>query len=463
MPKILVVDDEATITTQLEERLTSFGYEVVGCASSGEEAVKMSRILQPDIVLMDIVMPGAMDGIEAAERVKNEQDIPVVFLTAYGDERYINRAKKVEPFGYIVKPFQENELRANIELALYNKKISSKLKDSEERWRSLVESINEGIILGDESGRIFFWNRGAENIFGYSPAEAIGRPLSFIVSEGFRQELQQEVDGFLSGKKSTLGPEKGETIGLRKDWSKFPLEISLIPWKARDNRLVICVVRDITERRRMVSGIEASLKEKEAQVNEIKKMVKDGLHVVYSLLEFQLDFLRGEQSLKETEEERKRMKSMARIREKIESLKATEEINFALYLKNLAHRLFQSFEVDPDTIRLEMEVDDIFLDIKTAIPCGLIASELISNALKYAFPGEKTGEISIGLYKDKGRRVTMVIRDNGVGFPLDLDYRSPDSVGLQIVNDLVNQLKGELRLDRRRGTEFKFVFEKRKD
>ena len=104
--KILIVDDEAYVSTQLEERLTSMGYDVVGMASSGEAAIDMAKSLHPDLVLMDIVMPGKLDGIAAAEIIKEEQDIPVIFVTAYAEDQFIERAKHVEPFGYIVKPFQ---------------------------------------------------------------------------------------------------------------------------------------------------------------------------------------------------------------------------------------------------------------------------------------------------------------------------------------------------------------------
>ncbi|MFA6810490.1 MAG: response regulator, partial [Desulfoplanes sp.] len=121
--KILVVDDEAIIATQLEEKLAFFGYDVVGRAGNGEKAIAMSRDLRPDLILMDIVMPGDIDGIGAAEIIKEKYNIPVVFLTAYTSEMYVRRAKKLDPLGFVVKPFQDNQLRATIEIAIYKKKI----------------------------------------------------------------------------------------------------------------------------------------------------------------------------------------------------------------------------------------------------------------------------------------------------------------------------------------------------
>ena len=126
MHKILVVDDEAYIATMVEEQLTSMGYDVVGTTSSGQKSVEMSRKLRPELVLMDIVMPGMLDGIDASQIIKQELDIPIVFLTAYADDKFIERAKNIEPLGYIVKPFQKRELKAVIEVALVKKAVEKK-------------------------------------------------------------------------------------------------------------------------------------------------------------------------------------------------------------------------------------------------------------------------------------------------------------------------------------------------
>src|SRR4030042_6000904 len=129
MSKILVVDDEAIITMQLEERLSSIGYTISGMAASGEEAVEKARRLLPDIVLMDIVMPGKMNGIEAAKKITEELDIPVVFVTSYADDAIIEKAKHVRPYGYIVKPFNELVIKATVEVALFRKTSEQKERD----------------------------------------------------------------------------------------------------------------------------------------------------------------------------------------------------------------------------------------------------------------------------------------------------------------------------------------------
>ncbi|MDD1661341.1 MAG: response regulator [Methanomicrobiales archaeon] len=128
MSKILVVDDEAIITMQLEERLSALGYEVAGMAASGEDSIEKARRLTPDIVLMDIVMPGKMNGIEAAKQITEEMGIPVIFVTSYADDAIIEKAKAARPYGYIVKPFNELEIKAAIEIALFRKESEQKIE-----------------------------------------------------------------------------------------------------------------------------------------------------------------------------------------------------------------------------------------------------------------------------------------------------------------------------------------------
>jgi CheY-like chemotaxis protein/DNA-binding PadR family transcriptional regulator len=128
MPKILVVDDEAIITMQLEERLHAMGYTVAGMAASGEDAIEKARRLSPDLILMDIVMPGKLNGIEAAQVVLSEMDIPVIFVTSYADDAIIERARQARPYGYIVKPFNELEIKAAIEVALFRKAAELEMK-----------------------------------------------------------------------------------------------------------------------------------------------------------------------------------------------------------------------------------------------------------------------------------------------------------------------------------------------
>ena len=137
MHRLMLVDDQVVAVMELEEHLRLMGYDIVGMASSGQEAVSMAKDLRPDLVLMDIVMPGKWDGIAAAERIKAELDIPVIFLTGYAEEHFIERAKKVEPFGYVLKPLQEEQIKVAIEIALYRKKMEERLQKAHDELERL--------------------------------------------------------------------------------------------------------------------------------------------------------------------------------------------------------------------------------------------------------------------------------------------------------------------------------------
>ena len=204
MSKIMVVDDEAYISTQLEERLTSMDYEVVGTASSGEDSISMAKSLSPDLVLMDIVMPGKLDGIEASEIITKELDIPVIFLTAYADDKFLERAKKAQPFGYILKPFQEKEIKANIELALYKKDKERLLLQSSRQMIDKFESIDYGFLSIDNELVITYFNKAAERLLGRKTEEVLGRKLFMafpeargtIFEEKYIQAVNEKISNF---------------------------------------------------------------------------------------------------------------------------------------------------------------------------------------------------------------------------------------------------------------------------
>ena len=176
MIKILVVDDEATMASQLEERLSRMGYEVTGKASSGGAAIELLKWAHPDLVLMDIVMEGEMDGINAAQVIRDDFDLPVVFLTGHAEDEFIEKAKAVEPFGYIIKPFREKELKATIDIAVYKKSIERLLRESEERFRAVADFTYDWEYWSGPDGEIIYTSPSCERITGYSPGEFADDP-----------------------------------------------------------------------------------------------------------------------------------------------------------------------------------------------------------------------------------------------------------------------------------------------
>ena len=178
--KILVVEDESIIAMDIKQRAESLGYTVTAVTPSGEKAVKIAEETTPDLVLMDIVLKGEIDGIEAAQRIKNAHDIPIVYLTAYSDEKTLKRAKVTEPFGYIIKPFEDRELHSAVEMALYKHKMESKLKESEKWLSTTLKSIGDAVIATDRDGNIKFMNPVAAEVTGWDPEDSMGKPLENI-------------------------------------------------------------------------------------------------------------------------------------------------------------------------------------------------------------------------------------------------------------------------------------------
>lgn len=141
--KILVVEDEVIVAQDIAGRLKKLGYAVTATVSSGEEAIQKARENQPDLVLMDIVLKGDMDGVTAAEKIRSNMNVPTVFLTAYADDKTLQRAKLTDPFGYIIKPFQQNDLRVAIEIALHRHEIETKMRESLKAAEAVRESVEE--------------------------------------------------------------------------------------------------------------------------------------------------------------------------------------------------------------------------------------------------------------------------------------------------------------------------------
>jgi diguanylate cyclase (GGDEF)-like protein/PAS domain S-box-containing protein len=180
--KILIVEDEKIIALDLQRRLERFGYSVVGMAADGAEAISLAKDRSPDIILMDIMLAGGLDGIEAAKLIRAKYGIPVIFLTAYTDEKTLERAKEVEPAGYILKPFKERELYTTIDIALYKHSIDRKLRKQERLFSAILHSINDGIIATDTELSIAFMNPIAEDITGWRETAAKGRHASSVIT-----------------------------------------------------------------------------------------------------------------------------------------------------------------------------------------------------------------------------------------------------------------------------------------
>ncbi len=298
--RILVVEDQGLIAADLEQTLTKLGYDVVGSASTGEDALAMTAQLAPDLVLMDVRLRGALDGIETAERIHASSDLPVVYLTANADEETIARAKRTSPFGYVVKPFNERELRAAIEIAIYRRETDRLLAEERAQRRAaeelklLVDGVKDyAIFMLDATGRVASWNEGARRIKGYTATEILGAHLSIFLPRDGRPRLAESMLA------RAIHHGRAEHLGwcVRRDGSRFwgDLVVTSIRDAAGDHRGYGAVTRDLTEpkhaeqqRERLISELEGAVKARD----EFLEVASHELKTPLTPLLLQLDSLR---------------------------------------------------------------------------------------------------------------------------------------------------------------------------
>lgn len=280
--QILVVEDESIVAKAIQRRLTSLGYAVPAVAASGEEAVEKAAQIHPDLVLMDIVLKGEMDGMAAAEYIRTHLSIPVVYLTAYTDDHTLQRAKRTEPFGYILKPFEERELQTTIEMALYRHEMERKLKESEQWLATTLKSIGEAVITTDEQGRVTLMNPVAEALTGWKQAEALGRDWTQVLT------IVEEDTERLRDDPVTKALREGNAVGpnthilLAKDDARIPIDDTVAPIKEDPGHIsgVVVVFRDITDRKRAEEVLQRAkedlalkVEERTAELRELNKQL----------------------------------------------------------------------------------------------------------------------------------------------------------------------------------------------
>ncbi len=276
--KILVVEDEVVVADDIQKSLNNLGYTVPAIASSGEAAIKKAGEHALDLVLMDIVLQGRMDGIEAAKQIRSRYDIPVVYLTAFSDKKTLERAKLTDPFGYIVKPFKERDLKIALEIALLKHSMERKLKENKEElrrqgehFRLLIENISDVITILKEDGTISYQSPSLERMTGYKPEELIGRNVFDLV---YPEDLQRVLDTFNEGVRNPDSTKSVEYRFLHKNGSWIFFES--IGKRLLDNigpGIVIVNSRDITDRRRAEKALQRSEEKYRTMIENSNDMI----------------------------------------------------------------------------------------------------------------------------------------------------------------------------------------------
>lgn len=265
---VLIVEDERIVALDIENSLSSSGYRIAGQTDRGEHAVKLAKELSPDLILMDIGLRGELDGIEAAIQIRRQFDLPIIFLTAFTTPTILERARQAEPFGYVVKPFEERELISNIEMAIYKHTTERKLRASENKFRGVIENSSDAIALADERGCLIEWNRAAEQVTGLKRSEVLGLPqweilfrmvpehkktihLMEMLKEQWRAVLESGYDS---------GLERMTEIEIETPWGEQKvIQSNGFVIESGRGRQAGTIMRDITERKKMEDNLREIL------------------------------------------------------------------------------------------------------------------------------------------------------------------------------------------------------------
>jgi|GEM_PF-3427274 len=395
--QILVVDDRDSNLDLLCGILSQANFRTI-TAIDGLDAIDKVHTQAPELIILDTMMP-RLDGFETCKLLKENSDtckIPIIFMSASSETEKKVKAFKLGANDYITKPFEKAELLARIQFQL---QILDLRQTLEQKNNLLMQEINQ--------------QYGAE--------------VSLL-----------EINECLAKINNSLKTE----INNRKKIEKQ-------------------LHAEIIERQQAEDKVKKSLQEKNLLLKEIHHRVKNNLFIVSTLLESQEEYTRNFDIIRLLRNSQNRIISMALIHEQLHNKTSSEitdlsKINFQQYLVTLAERLVDSLLTKE--INLTIDIQQAYLNIETTQPCGLIINELISNAVEHAFPNTDSGNIKIVFQKNTAKTFTLLFEDDGIGFPKDKNFYTSESLGLELVHTLVEQLEGDITMNSDRGTEIKITF-----
>jgi len=370
----------------------------------------------------------------------------------------------VEVSNAFFKPEGKELLLLGIFLDITKRKNAEIALEQERAYfENLFQHSPEAIALCDNNGIIKKINTYFSKLFGYSPEEAIGKLIDKLVVPASQSEKENEIIRQSLQKNFVFT----ESIRMKKNRELVHVSILASPIKVGNNQLGVYIIyRDITDRKKSEEKLKNLLSEKDILLKEIYHRVKNNFQVITSLLNLQSKNIDNEQARMAFRESQNRIRTMALVHEHLYQSADLAHINFKEYLNSLVTNLYHSYVSRSNKINFHLEIADISLNIDQAIPCSLIINELISNAVKYAFPASWQGEpeINIQLKKTPGEKIVLIVKDNGIGIPQNFDIKNSNSLGLKLVTVLSeNQLEGKITIKRKNGTIFKIQFSQNSD
>jgi two-component system sensor histidine kinase UhpB len=457
--RILIVEDERLVAEDIERMIQSLGYTPISTVSSGREAVAKAIAEKPDLILLDIVLRDELSGIDAANQIRAHLDIPIIYITAYPDEKIVEAAKSTEPFGYLLKPIDEKELQIAIELALHKHSGEKKLKESDRRYQLLADNVNEGIVIQDENEHITYVNEKFSHMLGYSSGELLGRALEDFLDKAFLAKYKERI---IEGKRSK---EPYELILNKKDGTQVHANIN--PEPIHNEKHVysgtIAVVMDITDRLHFEEELTRSREElrnlsrhlqsvREEESKRIAREIHDEMGQALTALKMDLAWL-SRRFIGEKKEQHQLLEKTRSMSELIDQT--------ILLIQKISAELRPGLLDDLGLIpAIEWQVQDF--QNRTKIKCKLnladhdieltpdqataifrVFQESLTNVARHA----AATKLEITLTEKEGL-LRLVISDNGKGISESQVY-APDALGFLGMRERLRPFKGKLNVFRR--------------
>ncbi len=445
--KILFVEDLPLDYELAEMELKKNGIQFLSKrVERRDDFIKSLQEFMPDVIISDFSLP-EFNGMSALEILLDyDSSIPFIVLTGTLNEETAVDCMKAGATDYVIKehmgrlPFAVKDAIHLRDVILEKNRTVEALFRSESRYRSMFENNHAVMLLiNPEDGMIKDANPAAEAFYGFNRKELSSMNLSDIsvkdesqISEKLKMAVSCNEKHFFS-----RHIQSGNSI---RD-----VEIFMGPINYIDHILLYSIIHDITERKTAEAALQSSLKQKTELIREIYHRTKNSLQVILSMLALQTTHLDDEKTIKILQDMENRIMAMSLVHEKLYKTRSLSKIDLREYISDLVDLIKSGFASDSKRILLVERLEPAEVLIDTAVPCGLIINELITNAFKYAFPGDSKGEITIGISSSEERTIELVIRDNGCGFPDGFDINSEDTMGLQIVTNIVKyQLNGSV-------------------
>ncbi|MEX0686278.1 MAG: PAS domain S-box protein [Balneolales bacterium] len=397
-----------------------------------------------------------LDLVEESDRNALQRKIDEAFRKGMTDIEIRLKSKKGENifflFTWVAVDMDDTDyiIGTGIDITRLHLERSKKMR----YYQALEKSRNEILMFDAETLCLVYVNKGARKNLGYSLKELKDMTATDIKPEFDEDKFRNFIQPLLNGKKEFL---KYETSLLRSDGSRYKVEINLEMVESEDQKVLIGIVVDITDRMLKEKQTKASLREKELLLGEVHHRVKNNLAIVSSLLNMQSHNVKDESVKMLFDESISRVKAMTMIHQMLYEQEDFSELNFGLYLNRLISYISANHQNNVTSVETDITADNIKFDIITAVPCALIVNELITNAYKHACKGQERCLIKVSLTKKQNVN-KLVVSDNGVGFPEKFNSENSAGMGLTLVRGLTDQLGGTLELHQDGGTIFKITF-----